>query len=86
MKRVRYILAVFASTAALLTLTSVGAASAQASAMTPGTASSPTTAVQPLSDPPGACTKDELGDWKTDRFGIIHYCTYIDGGYYWIPI
>ncbi|MFC5059901.1 hypothetical protein [Saccharothrix xinjiangensis] len=82
MKHIRYALATLAGVAALLGLTSLGAATAQAAETT----AAPAGVVQPLTNPPGACTRDELGDWKTDRFGIIHYCTYIDGGYYWIPL
>lgn len=82
MKQIRYVVATLAGAAALFGLTSLGAGTAQASKMTADTAS----AVQPLTNPPGACTRSELGDWKTDRYGIIHYCTYIDGGYYWIPL
>ncbi|RSN29170.1 hypothetical protein DMC61_21975 [Amycolatopsis sp. WAC 04169] len=74
MNRIRYIGAALAGTAALLGLTLLGTSAAQASEATL------------FSNPPGACTSSEVGDWKTDRFGIIHICTYIDGGYYWIPL
>jgi hypothetical protein len=77
----RYIVATFAGAAAIVGLTLMGAGTAQAAETTAAPS-----AVQPMTDPPGRCTKDELGDWKIDKFGIIHYCTYIPGeGYYWIP-
>ena len=82
MKQIRYVVATLAGAAALFGMTSLGAATAQASEAAVDTA----TVVRPLTDPPGSCTRDELGDWKTDKHGIIHYCTYIDGGYYWIPV
>lgn len=84
MKRIRYVMATFAGAAALA-LTLTGTTTAQAEP-TSDTAASSAAVAQTRSNPPGACTKAELGDWKPDRFGIIHYCTYIDGGYYWIPL
>jgi hypothetical protein len=84
MNRIRYVMAMFAGAAAIV-LTFMGATAASAEVAPASTAAA--SDVQPMSNPPGACTKDELGDWKTDRYGIIHYCTYIPGeGYYWIPI
>lgn len=85
MNRIRYVMATFAGAAALA-LTFMGATTAQAAETTSGSAASSVADVQPFTNPPGACTRDELGDWKVDKFGIIHYCTYIDGGYYWIPL
>jgi hypothetical protein len=77
----RYIIAMFAGVAALIGLTFMGAATAQAAEVTAGST------VAPLTNPPGSCRSDEVGDWKMDNHGAIYYCTYIPGeGYYWIPL